>query len=160
MTASTATIQHRPPLLIRVLTPLIRLLLRSPLHSLVSKRVMLLTFTGRKSGQPFSTPVGYAQVDERTILTGTYNRWWKNLRGGAPVTLRVGGQERRAIGEPITDVDGMLEAYRAIAAASPAYIKDLTKGGGPRLTGNPQADHAEIERARREGFLAVRFRLA
>ena len=34
-------------------------LLRSPLHGLVSGRIVLLAFTGRRSGRRFTVPVSY-----------------------------------------------------------------------------------------------------
>ena len=34
-------------------------LLKSPFHSLVDKRMILVTVTGRKSGKSISTPSGY-----------------------------------------------------------------------------------------------------
>jgi hypothetical protein len=73
---------------------IVRPLLRSRLHSLISQHVMLITFTGRKSGKVYTIPVGYVRADE-AILTSTLrsNRWWKNLCGGAPVTLYLQGRE-------------------------------------------------------------------
>ena len=71
-----------------------RLLLRSPLHSLLSKSLLLITFTGRNSGRQFTTPVRYVR-DGATIkcFTSAENQWWRNLRGGANVSLRVEGRE-------------------------------------------------------------------
>ena len=67
---------------------------RSPLHGLMSNFTMLITFTGRKSGRPYTTPVNYVRDDD-TILSMSPRKhsWWKNLRGehGAPVTPRVRG---------------------------------------------------------------------
>ncbi len=71
-------------------------LLRSPLHGLVSKRLMLISFTGRKSGKTYTTPVEYHQQgDCISVLTRKERVWWKNLRGGAPVTLRLRGHDVR-----------------------------------------------------------------
>jgi hypothetical protein len=57
---------------------------------------MLITFTGRNSGKTFTTPVRYIQ-SERTIrcFTASENQWWRNLRGGADVVLRVRGKDCR-----------------------------------------------------------------
>ena len=38
-----------------------RFILRSPLHGMVSKTITLISFTGRKSGKAYSTPVSYSQ---------------------------------------------------------------------------------------------------
>jgi F420H(2)-dependent quinone reductase len=45
--------------LYRLLNVGVGLLLRSPLHGLVSGRIMLLTVTGRRSGRLFTVPVSY-----------------------------------------------------------------------------------------------------
>jgi hypothetical protein len=45
-------------------------LLRSPLHGIVGRSFMLITFTGRKSGRAYTTPVQYVQ-DSNTLYVGT-----------------------------------------------------------------------------------------
>jgi hypothetical protein len=77
---------------------------------------MLITFTGRKSGRQFTTPVTYMQ-DGDTIIFFSNQRWWKNLDGGAPVTLRVKGRAIAGIAVPSTDVPTMVQAARAFLAA-------------------------------------------
>ncbi len=69
--------------------------LRTPLHVLVSKDIMLLTVTGRKSGKEYHVPVSYARDGELIICSTDRSRadWWKNLRGGATVTARLCGEE-------------------------------------------------------------------
>ena len=47
-----------PKAVLRLLNPLLAALLRSPLHRLASKNLMLLTVTGRKSGRTYTLPVG------------------------------------------------------------------------------------------------------
>jgi hypothetical protein len=69
--------------------PLIKMLLRSPLHGGLSKRLMVLSFTGRKSGQRYSTPVGYLQ-DGNRILVFTHSVWRNNFQQPAPVTMPSG----------------------------------------------------------------------
>jgi len=91
-----------PEVAFRVINPLIKLLLRSPLHSLVSDSLMLITFTGRKTGEEYTTPVGYWMNDGRVIVT-THSPWWRNLEGGRPVTLRLRGGHREGIATPQPD---------------------------------------------------------
>lgn len=66
-------------------------LLRSPLHSLLSKNLLLLHFSGRKSGRHYQIPVAYVQ-DGTSILIASRARWWKNLCGGTPVELLLRGR--------------------------------------------------------------------
>ena len=78
----------------------VALLLRSPLHPVVSRQLALITVTGRRSGKDYTFPVGYRRAGERvTIPVGWPARklWWRNLRGGAWVRLRLGGEQRSGL---------------------------------------------------------------
>jgi hypothetical protein len=96
----------------RVLNHLVTALLRSPLHGLISRDLLLITFTGRKSGRSYTTPVTYSQQGEQIVFHST-QRWWKNLEGGAPVTLRLRGRERAGYALPTQDVPTIVAAIRA-----------------------------------------------
>lgn len=76
--------------------------LRSPLHGLVSKTILLISFTGCKSGKTYTTPVSYSQVGDEVFIF-THATWWKNLCGGAPVTLRIKGHEFYGRAEVVAD---------------------------------------------------------
>jgi deazaflavin-dependent oxidoreductase (nitroreductase family) len=81
----------------RILNTLLIPLLRSPGHKMVSKTVMLITFTGRKTGQEYRFPVGYTREDDTiTIFTRKDRNWWRNLQDGAEVTLRIRGKNLKA----------------------------------------------------------------
>ncbi len=88
----------------------VKILLRSPLHNLVSHGMMLITYTGRKSGREYSVPVSYAIDDDGALLTTSFKKrvWWRNLRGGAAVMLRLEGQNVPAEAE-------VVEAETAVA---------------------------------------------
>lgn len=74
-------------------------LVRSPLHRLVSDRIALITYTGRRSGKIFTTPVSYdLRGDEIHINVAMpdHKRWWRNFDGdGHPITLRLAGADHR-----------------------------------------------------------------
>ncbi len=77
------------------LNKMIMWMLRSPFHGIVSKNIMLITVTGRKSGKKYTLPVSYAR-DGDLLLCSTdreVRSWWKNLRGGADVVLRLRGKD-------------------------------------------------------------------
>jgi F420H(2)-dependent quinone reductase len=83
-------------------------LLRSPMHRLVSGRLVLLTVTGRRSGKKISLPVAYKQDGERLkipVLFPQRKLWWRNLRDGAPVTVRLRGVDRAGHGQVQGDGD-------------------------------------------------------
>ena len=75
----------------RVANPVVKLLLRSPLHGIASGNIALLHFRGRKSGREFVTPLSYVREDGTVCLMSAHGtRWWMNLRDeGEPVSLEI-----------------------------------------------------------------------
>jgi len=98
------TLSNKPPaawrLLMKLQNPFMKWLLRSPLHCPVSRMYMLITFTGRKSGTIYTTPVQYAQDgDKLYVVTSEGYVWWKNLRGGADVQVHLRGEPYAGIAD-------------------------------------------------------------
>lgn len=67
---------------------LMRALLRSPLHRIASRSVMLISFTGRKSGKTYTTPISY-KLEGDQVTAFTHAKWSRNLADGAPVLLNI-----------------------------------------------------------------------
>jgi hypothetical protein len=88
--------------------PILTWLLRSPFHGMLSSSTMLITVTGCKSGKAIRTPVNYVDMGEE-LLTVSFRRrtWWRNLRGGAPVTLWLRGRNVKAHSVIIEDDEGV-----------------------------------------------------
>jgi deazaflavin-dependent oxidoreductase (nitroreductase family) len=85
-----------PEPLFAIINPVMRMFLRSPVHGLLSDSLMLITFTGRKSGRQFTTPVRYIKTGETIrCFTAAENQWWRNLRSPAEVQLRIQGKTGR-----------------------------------------------------------------
>ncbi len=75
---------------------LVALLLRSPAHPLLSRQLALITVTGRRTGREHTLPIGYKREGQRLtipVLWPERKLWWRNLRDGAPVRLRLQGRE-------------------------------------------------------------------
>ena len=83
-----ATIEHG---LYRVLNPVMKTVLRSPLHRMASKTIALLRFRGRASGREFVTPLSYVRDDQTVwFLSNHSTNWWKNFReGDVPVSIEI-----------------------------------------------------------------------
>ena len=78
--------------------------LRSPFHGMLSNGMMLITITGRKTGKKYTTPVGYYREDGYLwVLTSRDRTWWKNLQGGAQVSLLLKRKPVDAFAEPELD---------------------------------------------------------
>lgn len=101
-----------PEPLFAIINPIVRFLLRSPIHALLTKDLMLVTFTGRKSQKVFTTPVRYVRDGEMVrCFTSSENQWWRNLRGGADVVLRIEGQERPYHATPIENNPDLVKEW-------------------------------------------------
>ena len=103
-------------MLARVVNPLIKALLRSPLHRPFSRHLMLLAFRGRKSGKRYEVVVGRHEVDGALLVpTGTTGRRWRvNFRGGTSAEVTLGGSRRRGRGELIEDPDEVARIHRLL----------------------------------------------
>lgn len=105
--------------LLRRLNPVIATLLRSPLHGLASRNLLLLTYVGAKSGVVRTLPLSYVEVGGRPYLCTRSSAWWRNLRSGRPVELRLRG--RRVAATPVvvdTHTPEALDAFRTFLAAN------------------------------------------
>ena len=68
------------------------------LGPLVSRYITVVTYTGRRSGRTFSTPVGYrlsGDVATIRVMLPDAKKWWRNFTGeGGPLTLDLPGGAR------------------------------------------------------------------
>ncbi len=79
-------------------------ILRSPLHGLLSRSVILLTVTGRKTGNQITLPVSYYEDGKYLWVMSKRDRtWWRNIKAHPQVTIRLRGQDFSAHGEVILD---------------------------------------------------------
>ncbi len=131
-----------------------KFVLRSPLHGMVSKSILLITFTGRKSGKTYTTPVSYSQSgDQVTIFT--HANWWKNLRSGTPVTLRIQGRDLQGLPEPVA------EDKRAVAAGLAAHLRKVPSDAqyyGVTFDEQKNPKPEEVEKGA-QNVVMIRFRL-
>ena len=103
-------------------------LLRSPFHPIISKNMLLLSYTGRKSGRRYSTPVNYVlmQDENGTYLLTTSLRsrnWWRNLRGGAPVSVDLQGKSIQAQAVVFEDPIQVTAYLKALYQSAPQYAR-------------------------------------
>ena len=125
----------------KLYNPIVISLLRSPLHSLMDKSTILVTITGRKSGKNYTIPVPYVHNgDTLMMISQREHSWWKNLRGGAQVTLYLQGRTLKATGEVFTDAETVANKLLLFLRQFPGYQKlmhmKLAANGQPE---NPEA---------------------
>lgn len=88
---------------------LVEVLLRSPAHPLVSRRLVLISVTGRRTGAEHTFPVAYQESDGALTIPVMWPErklWWRNLREGAGVRLRLRGAERTGQARARVEEDG------------------------------------------------------
>ena len=118
---------HTPFVIVnRAINPLVRLVLRSPAHGLLSGHLALLSVTGRRSGRTFTFPVGYDRDGDRVTIGVDWperKRWWRNLLEPAPVEIWLAGVRwtgtGQARGDEHTGVTVEIDLDAADAAVRP-----------------------------------------
>jgi hypothetical protein len=105
----TASKPPAPRWVFKLMNPIMKALLRSPLHRPVSGLIMLITYTGRKTGRVYTIPIGYFNWDENELMSTSGARWWKNVRDGRAVTLLVRGQRVEAIPTVIEEREAVIQ---------------------------------------------------
>lgn len=137
--AASATVETAlPPKAIRrVWEPILKAILRSPLHGMMSRNLMLIYVTGRKSGKVYTLPVPYLQTGELLTIMAA-GVWWKNLRGGARVMVRLRGSTFHGRAEVFEQMDVIQAEVRAFLKARPQVARFLKVQLDPN--GDPDAD--------------------
>jgi hypothetical protein len=117
-------------------------ILRSPLHPILSKDIMVIRFAGRKSGDFFSTQVSYLRRgSEVTVLTRS--QWWKNVAGGRPVWLTIKGKEYTGVADACSDdIPLIAGTMRQFLKEKPANARSFGLAARP----GEAIDPAEFER--------------
>ena len=144
----------RTPVL-HAINPFVSAILRSPLHRLLSPLVLLLTYTGRKTGRSYTIPVGYSREDD-TFTIWSAHPWWKNLSGGAPVVVRLRGRQRTGWAVAIEDREAVLtEVERLVARCG---LKEAGRRIGLALDTTPPPAPDDIAQAM-QGRVMIRLTL-
>lgn len=105
------TESHPPEALLRVVNPILRSLLRTPLMGPARKQLMVLSFKGRKTGRQYAIPLSAHRINDILYaLTGA--RWKHNFRDGADAQVLLDGKTIAMRGELIEDRGVVADLYR------------------------------------------------
>ena len=138
--------------LLRIWNPVMKAILRSPVHWPLSRWFAVISWTGRKTGRRYSTPVSYVLGDSAMWVT-TGDRWWRNVGGG--MELRLRGHAREATPTVIADpAESQREHQRLFRKHR--WFRWLSGIPGD---GKGGADPAALERAIGAGRVLVRIDL-
>jgi deazaflavin-dependent oxidoreductase (nitroreductase family) len=138
----------------RVVNVPMRFVLGRRLATPLSRRLMLITFTGRKSGKIYRQPLSYVE-HQGTLLTPGGGKWKLNLSPGEPVRMRLRGRDVTARPEFVADPDEVERLLAVMTAANPRVrnFVAIPQDADGRL------DRDRLQAALRYGFRVVRWRL-
>jgi hypothetical protein len=131
-----------------------RALLSLPFATPLSRNLMLVRYTGRKTGKTYRQPVSYVS-DGDALLTPGGGRWTRNLAGGRPARLRLRGRDVPARPELVTDPAETGRLLGVIAEKNPRAATFIPI---PRLP-DGRLDPDMLRAALRSGFCIVRWHL-
>jgi hypothetical protein len=87
---------------LRLANPIVRRVLESPAHRVLSGRLLLLTYQGHRSGREYRIPLGYADAFDGSIVTlaaePTRKKWWRSFSEPRPAVLTIRGARIAAVG--------------------------------------------------------------
>ncbi len=114
-----------------------RELLSRPEPGPVAEHLALLHFTGRRTGRPYTVPVGVHRLGAGLVIA-TGSRWRHNLAGGVDGELTWRGVRGPArywlVRDPERTARGYLELYRRYGAAAQRRLGiAVAEGMEPRL---------------------------
>jgi F420H(2)-dependent quinone reductase len=121
MVTDTAALARRARIMRAVNVPM-RAALSLPFPTPLNANLMLISYTGRKTGKAYRQPVSYAR-DGEVLLTPGGGRWTLNLAGGRPVRIRLRGRDVAARADLVTDPAEVERLLGVIAAGNPRAAK-------------------------------------
>lgn len=118
-----------PPLrLLRLGNPVVRAILGSPAHALLSGSLVLLEYAGRRTGTRYRIPVMGARADDGSVVVlavaPARKQWWRTFRPSGRATLVVRRQRRAFEGRVLSDPAVRRPALRA-------YLRRFPRASGP-----------------------------
>jgi hypothetical protein len=129
-----------------------RVILSLPFPTPLSGNLMLLHYTGRRTGKAYRQPISYAR-DGEALLTPGGGKWTLSLADGRPVRLTLRGKSVTVRPELVTD------------PAEVDRLFNVMQQGNPRAAGfvpiprsaDGHFEPAPLERAIQHGFCIVRW---
>jgi deazaflavin-dependent oxidoreductase (nitroreductase family) len=130
-----------------------RWVLGLPFPTPASRRLMLVHFTGRKTGRAYRQPVSYV-TDGGGLLTPGGGNWTRNLLEGAPVRIRLRGRDSQARPEFIRDPGEIERLLGMMLTVNPRLARFV-----PFVGRDGQIDRAGLSVAAAHGFCVIRWHL-
>lgn len=139
----------------RIVNVPMRTVLGLPFPTPLGANLMLIFYTGRKTGRAYRQPVSYAR-DGDVLLTPGGGRWTLNLRDGKPVRLRLRGRDVPARPELVSEPAELERLLGVISRENPRAARFIPIPRRPDGRLDPEVLAAAIN----HGFCIVRWHLA
>jgi hypothetical protein len=153
MAPNRAAMRRRARIMRAVNVPM-RAVLGLPVATPLGANLMLISYTGRKTGKAYRQPVSYAR-DGEVLLTPGGGRWTLNLTDDRPVRIRLRGRDVAARGERVTDPAEVERLVGVIAEKNPRAARFIPIPRRP----DGRLDPDVLGAALRNGFCIVRWHL-
>jgi len=150
----TAAAGRRQARMMRYVNMFMRPALSLPFPTPLSANLMLISYTGVKSGKAYRQPVSYAREGE-ALLTPGGGRWTLNLKGSRPVRLRLRGRTVPAHADLVDDPAEVERLLGVIAVGNPRATRFIPLPRRPDGRLEPDALAGAIG----HGFRIVRWHL-
>jgi hypothetical protein len=135
----------------RLLNVPMRRVLGLPFPTPLSGRLMLLFFTGRKTGRHYRQPVSYS-ADGDTLLSPGGGNWKRNLGEGEPIRIRLRGRDITARPQFVRDAAEVERLLRKMVAADPRLTSFV-----PFIGSDGRIDPVGLAAGLAHGFCIVRW---
>jgi hypothetical protein len=137
--SNAITLSHPPEAFLRLVNPIMKLLLRTPFAGAARNQLMVVNFTGRKSGQQYSIVLS-AHVIGGILYAMTAATWKINFRDGAAAQVLHDGNTMTMRGELITDKAHLADLYARCAESYGVKRAERVMGLGFRDHQMPTRD--------------------
>lgn len=119
-------VSHPSPPVLRVLNPTLKFLMRTPLGGPLRQGLIVLRFTGRKSGKRYEVVITPHRLDDHLVVL-TDARWSLNFRGGRDLDWDYQGRTMSGRGVLVEEPRAVGEIYhRVIAELGPKMASRRT----------------------------------
>ena len=113
-------------LLFRFINPIVRLILKSPIHFLISHQILLFRVVGRRSKRIFEIPASFAHINDSLVcVTLRENLWWKIFK--VIETKEIYFKEKKLLSNYTGDRHQLFSNTKNMQHLIPMYLASLKK---------------------------------
>ena len=130
----------------------VRWLLGSPVHWVMSGKLMVVEVVGRRTGARYSVPTAYADRGDQ-VLAASSGTWVRNLAPDRPVVLVHRGRRRTRVPRIVTDREAAGQVAADLFPGNPVLRRNMQVP----LDREGRVDAERLDRALRRGMRLITF---